>query len=272
MRYFTVILAAIAAAKHHHHVDWTAIAAVAAVFSSFAAILIAIFNPWIGYTKARLEVLTEKLEKLYQLVKEERRIASEMMFHYRSNVPTKENGQELKKPAEDFRKFKEGSAEVEVLVNLFFRGFRGSWRQCQEWRNQFVVCWYNVYNLGIESRRIGELASAQIQVVNCYDLLECDIKFKAQALGSQRTSIGIIKTAFRDLLISINRRKDRHTFLQAWNESLACITRTNSGYGCGSYLIYPPTHTQKRPFSCILFAAKLQQNCNTTLRIVTDFA
>jgi hypothetical protein len=51
---------------------------------------------------------------------EERRIASEMMFHYRSNVPTKENGQELKKPAEDFRKFKEGSAEVEVLVDLFF--------------------------------------------------------------------------------------------------------------------------------------------------------
>jgi hypothetical protein len=33
-----------------------------------------------------------------------------------------------------------------------------------------------------------------------------------------------------------------------------------------------PTHTQKRPFSCFLFAAKLQQSSNTSPEIVMDFA
>jgi hypothetical protein len=63
-----MILAAATAARHHHHVDWTATAAVAALLSSVAAILVAVFNPWIAYTKARLELLTEKLAKVYQLV------------------------------------------------------------------------------------------------------------------------------------------------------------------------------------------------------------
>ena len=89
MCWLTAILAVATATKHYHPVDWTAIAAVAALLSSFAAILVAVFNPWIGYTKARLDPLTEKLEKLYRLVKEQRKEASEMMFHYVSNVPTK---------------------------------------------------------------------------------------------------------------------------------------------------------------------------------------
>jgi hypothetical protein len=208
--YPIVLLAAATATKHHHHVDWTAITAVAAIFSSFAAILVAVFNPWIGYTKARLELLTEKLEKLYQLVKEERRTASEMMIRFRSNVPTKTDGaRELEKPAEDFRKFKEGNSDVDVLIDLFFRGIRPAWRECRDERGQFVICWYNLYNHGIEPKRVQEIVTAQIQVMNRYDLLESGIRFKAQALGDQRTSAGIIKAAVRDLLTGIARRSGK---------------------------------------------------------------
>lgn len=116
----TAILVAAAATKHYHHVDWTAIAAVAALILSFAGILVAVFSPWIGYAKARLDLLTKKLEKLYQLVQEERRKASGMMFHYVSSVPTKSDGpRKPEKPAEDFREFKEGNADAEVLYDLF---------------------------------------------------------------------------------------------------------------------------------------------------------
>jgi hypothetical protein len=206
--YPIVLLAAATATKHHHHVDWTAITAVAAIFSSFAAILVAVFNPWIGYTKARLELLTEKLEKLYQLVKEEGRTASEMMIRFRSNVPTKTDGaRELEKPAEDFRKFKEGNSDVAVLIDLFFRGIRPAWRECRDERDRFVICWYNLYNLGIEPKRLQEIVRAEFQVRNRYDLLECNIRFKAQALGDQRTAAGIIKTAFRELLAGIFKRR-----------------------------------------------------------------
>lgn len=206
--YLTVILAATTAAKHHSHVDWTAFAAFAAIFSSFAAILVAVFNPWIGYIKAKLELLTEKLEKLYQLVKEERATASEMMIRFRSNVPTKTDGaRELEKPAEDFRKFKEGNSDVAILIDLFFREIRSAWRECRDERDQFVICWYNLYNHGIGGKRLQEIATAEIQVMNRYDILERAIRFKAQALGDQRTSVGIIKTAFRDLLAGLFRKK-----------------------------------------------------------------
>lgn len=112
MVYLTAILAA--ATAEHYHVDWTAIASVgsliarlAALILSLAAIVVAGFIPWIGYTKARLELLTEKLEKVYQLVKEERATRSDLMIRYHSTVP-----------AEDFRTFQAGNAELEVLTNL----------------------------------------------------------------------------------------------------------------------------------------------------------
>ena len=118
------LAATVAAAKHHHRVDWTAITALAAVFSSFAAILVAIFNPWLGSVKARLELLSEKLERLYGQLKEERRINYELMTHYLSFVPPKKDDtQDLKKPAEDFRRFQERNPDIEVLINLFFHGF-----------------------------------------------------------------------------------------------------------------------------------------------------
>jgi hypothetical protein len=54
-------------------------------------------------TKARLELRSEKLEKLYQLVKEETRKSLTLMIHYGSNVA--KNDQELEKAVEDFRDF-----------------------------------------------------------------------------------------------------------------------------------------------------------------------
>jgi hypothetical protein len=52
-----------------------------------------------GYTKTRLELPCEKLEKAYQLVKDERRRTSELMIRHRSIVPTKpESAEELKGP------------------------------------------------------------------------------------------------------------------------------------------------------------------------------
>ena len=87
--------------------------------------------------------MTEKLEKLYQLVKKERRTASERMIRFRSNVPTKTDGaRELEKPAEDFRKFKEGNSDVAVLIDLFFRGIRPAWGECRDERDRFVIRWY----------------------------------------------------------------------------------------------------------------------------------
>jgi hypothetical protein len=227
MSSLTAFLAAAAAAtpaaKHHYHVDWTAVAAVAALLSSFAAILVAVFNPWIGYTKARLDLLTEKLEKLYQLVKEERREGSEMMFHYVSNIPAKTDGaRELEKPAEDFRKFKESNADAEVLIDLFFPEFSNSSLRCQACQDQFVIRWYDMYNYGIESHRVGdsltteaeklfkELLRAQTHVVDSYDLLERDIKSKARALVDQRTATGIINMAFGDLFKGFAKKTDKN--------------------------------------------------------------
>lgn len=112
MVYLTAILAADTA--EHHHVDWTAIASVrsliarlAALILSLAAIVVAGFSPWIGYTKARLELLTEKLEKVYQLVKEEW-----------ANPFRLDDSLSFNCAGRDFRTFQAGNAELEVLTNL----------------------------------------------------------------------------------------------------------------------------------------------------------
>jgi hypothetical protein len=117
-----------------------------------------------GYKKARLEVFSDKLQRLYGLVKEERRSANEMMIHYQSTVPTKTDGaRELEKLAEDFRRFKEGNPDIEVLINLYLRALRAPWNR-KTWKDQFVDCWYNLYNHGIESNRAAKLVNAKIPV------------------------------------------------------------------------------------------------------------
>jgi hypothetical protein len=209
---YLIVTLATASVAEPHHIDWTAIAAVgsliaglAALLSSLAAIVVAVFNPWIGYTKARLELLTEKLEKVYQLVKEERRIASELMIQYHSTIPTRtDSAEELRRgPAEDFRRFQAGNVDLDVFVNLFFPELLGSMQRCGVSRDQFVIQWYNLYNFGIEPQRLRELMNAEAQVRMSYDLLEQDIKVKARALSTQQTGAGLIK-ALGDLLKEVS--------------------------------------------------------------------
>jgi hypothetical protein len=132
------------------------------------------------------------------------------MIRHHSAIPTRtDTAEELKGPAEDFRKFKAGNADLEVLINLFFLDFRVSARRCDESRKQFVVRWYDLYNRGIEASRLQELMKAEIQVSNSYDLLERDIQFKAKALADQRTAIGVINTAFSDLFKGPARKRQK---------------------------------------------------------------
>jgi hypothetical protein len=202
-----ILLAANTASKHH--VDWTAVTALTALFSSIAAILVALFNPLIGYTKARLETLTDKLEKLYQLVKEENRIGSETTIHYRSNIPTKtDESREVQKPAEDFRKFTKGTVEIEVLAELFFPRLRLCIAECQIKRHQYVNCWYDLYNHGISDDRFKELLKAELELMSAYTLIEGNIKIEAKALSSKQTATGLINTTLGEL-IRIFRKRSR---------------------------------------------------------------
>jgi hypothetical protein len=206
---FSVAIALAASTASKHHVDWTAVTALTALFSSIAAILVALFNPLIGYTKARLETLTDKLEKLYQLVKEENRTGSETTIHYRGNIPTKtDESRELQKPSEEFRKFTDGTVEIEVIAELFFPRLRSCIAECQARRHRFVYRWYELYNHGINEDRLKELVTAEMDVINGYGLIEGNTKIEAKALSSKQTATGLINTTLGEL-IRIFRKRSR---------------------------------------------------------------
>jgi hypothetical protein len=151
-----------------------------------------------------MELLTVKLEKVYQLLREERRTGSELMIRYQTNVPQRtESAADLRGPSEDFRRFQEGSADLEVFINLFFPEFLSSFQQCEVWRHRFVMNWYNIYNLGVDQHRALELMNAMAQFSASNDLLERDIKLKARELSKQQTGAGLVR-AFGDLLKDVS--------------------------------------------------------------------
>ena len=95
------------------------------------------------------------------------------MIHYCSFVPPKKDDtQDLKKPAEDFRKFQAGNLDIEILISLFFRGFRESWDECKDCKEQFVGSWYDLYKYGISNDLIQAQFEAQGAVLDAYEILE----------------------------------------------------------------------------------------------------
>ena len=208
-----IVLAASASDKHHF--DWTAFTALAALFSSVAAILVAIANPLIGYTRARLETLTDRLEKLYQTVKEERKAAQESMIHHRTYRPDNDDREALKKSAEDFRKLIEGKAEVDVLAALFFTRLITPAEQCQEARRRFVNCWYDLYNNGATTERLQTLLRAEREAQEAYIFFEEVIKIEALELSSKQTVTGLFNVTFGELFNALRRKLKRKNVTQA---------------------------------------------------------
>jgi hypothetical protein len=205
---FSVAIFLAASTANKHHVDWTAVTALTALFSSVAAILVAILNPFFGYTRARLEMLTDRLEKLYQTVKEERKAAQASMIHYRTHRPVDEDREELKKSAEDFRKLIEGKAEVDVLVALFFTRLITPAELCKKARNRFVNCWYDLYNNEVTTLRFQDLLKAEREVQEAYIFLEEVIKIEALELSGKQTATGLINVTAGEL-IRIFRKRSR---------------------------------------------------------------
>lgn len=189
---------------HKHHVDWTAVTALTALFSSIAAILVALFNPLIGYARARLEMLTDRLEKLYQTVKEESKASSETMIHYKGFRP--EDSPELKKSSEDFRKFIKGNTEVDVLAALFFTKLITPIAGCQNARRRFVDCWYDLYNNGATTDRFQRLLKAEREVTEEYIFFEEVLKMECLALSSKQTVTGLINVTAGELFKGLRRK------------------------------------------------------------------
>jgi hypothetical protein len=200
---FSVAILLAANTVHKHHIDWTAVTAVTALCSSISAILVAVLIPFVGYTRSRLEIVTDRLEKLYQAVKEEAKAATETMIHYRSLRLEEKDGPELPKSAEDFRKFIKGTTEIDVLAALYFTKLLAPIAACHNAREHFVNCWFDIYNSEPTipaNERFQRLLKSQRQVTEEYIIFEEVLKIESLALSSKQTATGLINVTMGELL------------------------------------------------------------------------